>query len=138
MLFICMELLRSLKSLLIEKKIAELQDMLYITYSIQHTDESKHGQFRKRRHEREEYGQRITDYDILELCKRAKSDITQYIVIGEIMDGVRFIVTQKDSPYLNLVIEPVENSPYDWTLTVVTVMNNEYFKIGSNQLQIVV
>jgi hypothetical protein len=54
------------------------------------------------------------------------------------MDGVRFIVTQKDSPYLNLVIEPVENSPYDWTLTVVTVMNNEYFKIGSNQLRIVV
>ena len=133
-----MELLHSLKRLLIEKKIAELQDMVYITYSIQHTGESKHGQFRKRRHEKEENGQRITDYDILNLCKSAKSDITQYIVIGEIVDGVRFIVSQKDSPHLNLVIEPSENSPYDWTLTVVTVMNNEYFKIGLNQLRIIV
>ena len=133
-----MELLHSLKRVLIEKKIAELQDMVYITYSIQHTDESKHGQFRKRRHEKEEGGQRITDYDILQLCKNAKSDITQYIVIGEIISGVRFIVTQKEYPYLNLVIEPTENTPYDWVLTVVTVMNNQNFVTGSKQLQIFV
>jgi len=88
--------------------------------------------------EKEEGGQRITDYDILQLCKNAKSDITQYIVIGEIISGVRFIVTQKEYPYLNLVIEPTENTPYDWVLTVVTVMNNQNFVTGSKQLQIFV
>lgn len=133
-----MELLNSLKSILLEKKIAELQDMVYITYSIQHTTESKHGQFRKRRHEKEEDGKRITDYDILQLCKNAKSDITQYIVMGEIVSGVRFIVTQKEYPYLNLVIDPLENTPYDWVLTVITVMNNQNFITGSKQLQIFV
>jgi len=131
-----MKLIYSLSSLITEKKIGELQDTVYINYVLQHTPSSKHGIFRKKRHEKEDGGERITDYHILELCKKAKTNITQYIVMGEIIDGVRFIVSSKEFPFLNIVINPQENSPFDWTLTVVTVMNKEDFNIGRNQLQI--
>ena len=64
------------------------------------------------------------------------SELKRHIVQEQIQDGVRFIVSQKNSPYLNVIIEPKVNNPYDWVLYVITVMNNQNFNIGRGQLQI--
>jgi hypothetical protein len=121
--------------LLLEKKIAQIRANLTINYDLRHDERNQHGQKRQWRHV-SSGGDRIYDLYIQQLIETAKDEITFNIVQEQIQDGVRFIVSQKNSPYLNVIIEPKVNNPYDWVLYVITVMNNQNFNIGRGQLQI--
>jgi hypothetical protein len=125
------------EQLILEKKIADIKANLIINYDLRHDERSLHSQKRKWRHV-PEGGDRIYDVYIKELVEAAKDEITFRIVHEEIQDGVRFIVSQKNNPYLNAIIEPKVKNAYDWILYVISVMNKEDFKIGLGQLQIFV
>ena len=125
------------EQLLLEKKIAELRANLTISFDLRH-DVSGHSEKRKWRHVGQESGRKIYDYDILRLIESAKDDIVFNIVNDQIVDGVRFIVSQATSPYLNVVIEPRVKNPYNWDLVVITQMDKEDFAVGRDQLQIFV
>ena len=125
------------EQLLLEKKIALIRANLTINYDLRHDERSQHSEKRKWRHVASG-GDRIYDYDIQKLIEAAKDDITFHIVQEQIQDGVRFIVTQKAFPHLNVVLEPKMRNAYDWVMNVITVMNKEDFDIGRGQLQIFV
>jgi hypothetical protein len=110
------------EQLLLEKKIADIRANLIISYDLRHDERSSHSQKRKWRH--------------VNLVEAAKDEITFRIVQEEIQDGVRFIVSQKSDPHLNIIIEPKMENPYIWTLYVISVMNKKDFAIGRGQLQI--
>lgn len=126
------------EQLILEKKIAQIKANLTINYDLRHDERGQHSEKRKWRHVGTEGGERIYDLYIQELIEAAKDDITFHIVMEQIQDGVRFIVSQRSSPYLNVIIEPRMVNPYDWVLTVITVMNKQDFDIGRGQLQIFV
>ena len=125
------------EQLLLEKKIADIKANLIISYDLRHDERGSHSEKRKWRHV-SSGGDRIYDLDIQQVVEAAKDEITFRIVQEEIQDGVRFIVSQKNSPYLNVIIEPKMKNAYDWILYVITVMNKEDFEIGRGQLQIFV
>jgi hypothetical protein len=121
--------------LLLEKKIADIRANLIISYDLRHDERSSHSEKRKWRHV-STGGDRIYDLYIQNLVEAAKDEITFRIVQEEIQDGVRFIVSQKSDPHLNVIIEPKMKNPYIWTLYVISVMNKKDFAIGRDQLQI--
>ena len=121
--------------LLLEKKIAQIRANLTINYDLRHDERSQHSQKRQWRHV-SAGGDRIYDLYIEQLIEAAKDDITFHIVQEQIQDGVRFIVSQKKDPHLNVIIEPKMTNPYDWVLNVISVMNKQEFSIGRGQLQI--
>ena len=125
------------EQLLLEKKIAQIKANLTINYDLRHDERGDHGEKRKWRHV-SGGGDRIYDLYIQQLVEAAKDEITFHIVLDQIQDSVRFIVSQIKSPNLNVVIEPKMKNPYDWVLNVITVMNKGDFSIGRGQLQIFV
>jgi len=124
------------KHLLLERKIKEIRANLTITYSLQY-DGSGHADKRKWRHATSEGG-KIYDYDITNLIEQSKDEITFHIVQDQIVSGVRFIVSERKQPFLNVVISPKMMNPYMWNLDIITVMKKEDFNIGIGQLQIFV
>lgn len=126
------------EQLILEKKIAQITANLTINFDLRHDERSKHSQDRKWRHVGKDGGERIYDSNIKDLIEWAKNDISFNIAMEQIQDNVRFIVSQKNSPYLNVIIEPKMKNPYDWVLSVITVMNKQDFDIGRGQLQIFV
>lgn len=125
------------EQLLLEKKIADIRANLTITFDLRH-DVSGHSEKRKWRHVGQDVGRKIYDYDILKLIEAAKDDIVFNIVNDQITNGVRFIVSQSATPYLNVVIEPKVKNPYHWDLVVITQMDKKDFEVGRDQLQIFV
>ena len=121
--------------LLLEKKIAQIRANLTINYDLRHDERSQHSQKRQWRHV-SSGGDRIYDLYIQQLIEAAKDEITFHIVQEQIQDGVRFIVSQKKDPHLNVIIEPKMKNPYDWVLNVISVMNKQDYAIGRGQLQI--
>jgi hypothetical protein len=94
--------------LLLEKKFAEISANLTINFELHHT--TVHSKQRQWRHVTS-VGDRIYDVDLKNLLDRAKDDIVFHIVQGDIVDGVRFIVSDNRSN-LNIVISPEEENPY--------------------------
>ena len=90
-----------------------------------------HAEYRKGRH----IGDRIRDYDIIKAIEKAKDEITQYIVIGDLYDGIEFVVKESDT-LLNIPIILEEVSPYEFNLFVKTVMKKSDFKTGYDQIVI--
>jgi hypothetical protein len=64
--------------------------------------------------------------------------IIEEIVNDNIRNGKEFIVTREGDDYLNVVIIPQNTKRNKWNLIIKTVMCEENFKIGFNQLQILV
>lgn len=122
------------EQLLLEKKFAEVYANLTINFELHHTP--KHSKQRQWRHVKDG-GDRIYDADLKRLVEKAKDDIVFHIVQEEIVDGVRFIIHDKKTK-LNIVITPEETTPYAWKLFVITTMSTQNFKVGSDQLVIVV
>ena len=123
------------EQLLLEKKIALIRANLTISYDLRHDERSQHSEKRKWRHVASG-GDKIHDLYIQQVVEAAKDDITMNIVQDLIQDGVRFIVSQKSAPHLNVIIEPEMLNPYEWNLNVISVMNKLNYSIGSGQLQI--
>jgi hypothetical protein len=133
-----MSLLREsiLKHLLLEKKIAAIRANLTIVFNLGYKrgevkGMKSHAEFRKNRHEND----KIRDWDILQVVERAKDDIVQYIVMGELYDGYEFVVKDTKS-LLNIPIILEELSPYEFNLIIKTVMKKEDFSVGRNQIVI--
>ena len=120
------------ESLLLEKKFAEISANLTINFELHHTP--VHSKQRQWRHVASG-GDRIYDADLKNLLDRAKDDIVFHIVQGDIVDGVRFIVSDNRSN-LNIVISPEEENPYIWKLFVITTMVKGDFKVGMDHLVI--
>jgi hypothetical protein len=122
------------EQLLLERKIAQLKANIFINFNLRH-DPSEHSKKRQWRHVAEK-GQVIHDVDILNLIQKVLDDITFKIVVNEIQNKVRFIVSDTNYPFLNVVIETEMVDPYQWILNVITVMNKKDFEIGRGQLQL--
>lgn len=125
------------EQLLLEKKIALIRANLTITYDLRHDEREtySHGEKRKWRHV-SSGGDKIYDLYIKDLVEAAKDEITINIVQDRILNNVRFIVSQIKDPHLNVIIEPKMKNPYDWVLSVISVMNKKDFEVGRNQVQI--
>ncbi len=133
-----MSLLREsiLKHLLLEKKIAQIRANLTIVFNLGYKrgdikGMKSHAEHRKNRHQ----GDPIRDYDILKAVEKAKDDIVQYIVIGDLYDGVEFIIKESDTS-LNIPVILEEVSPYEFNIFVKTVMKKENFIAGRDQIVI--
>lgn len=124
------------RSLLLEKKIAEIRANLTIVFNLGYKrgevkGMKSHAEYRKGRH----IGDRIRDYDIIKAIEKAKDEITQYIVIGDLYDGIEFVVKESDT-LLNIPIILEEVSPYEFNLFVKTVMKKSDFKTSYDQIVI--
>lgn len=127
------------KILILEKKIAEIKANLTITMNLRYkrgnVDGMKsHAEFRKKRH-MSSGGDPIRDYDILKSVDKVKDDIVQYIVNGELYNGVEFVIKDETS-LLNIPILIEEINPYEFNLIVKTVMRKSNFYTGRDQLVI--
>jgi hypothetical protein len=133
-----MTLLREtiLKHLLLEKKIAAIRANLTIVFNLGYKrgevqGMKSHAEFRKKRHE----GQPIRDYDVLKAVEKAKDDIVQLIVIGDLYNGIEFVVKESET-LLNIPLILEEVNPYEFNLFVKTVMKKENFSVGRDQIEI--
>lgn len=126
------------KHLLIEKKIAAIRTNLTIVFNLGYKrgeiqGMKSHAEHRKNRHD----DNKIRDWDILQVVERAKDDIVQYIVMGELSDGTNFVVRDSQS-FLNIPIVLEELSPYEFNLFIKTVMIKNDFSVGRGQVVITV
>ena len=133
-----MSLLREsiLKHLLLEKKIAAIRANLTIVFNLGYKrgevkGMKSHAEFRKNRHGND----KIRDWDILQVVEKAKDDIVQYIVMGELYNGSEFVIKDTNS-LLNVPIILEQLSPYEFNLIIKTVMKKEDFSVGRNQIVI--
>jgi hypothetical protein len=127
------------KVLILEKKIAEIQAKLTVTMNLRYQQVNvpgmkTHAEIRKKR-DFSKSGDIIRDYDILNSVKKVKDDIVQYIVIGELYDGVEFVI-KDESNLLNIPILIQEVNPYEFNLIIKTVMRKSDFYVGRGQLVI--
>ena len=116
------------KILILEKKIAEIKANLTVTMNLRYQrgkvpGMKSHAESQKSRHF-SEGGDAIRDYDIV-----------QYIVIGELYDGVEFVI-KDESTLLNIPILIEEVNPYEFNLIIKTVMRKSDFYVGRGQLVI--
>jgi hypothetical protein len=133
-----MSLLREtiLKHLLLEKKIASIRANLTVVFNLGYKrgeiqGMKSHAEYRKNRHQ----GDPIRDYDILKAVEKAKDDIVQYIVMGDLYDGVEFIIKESET-LLNIPVILEEVNPYEFNLFVKTVMKKQDFYVGRDQIVI--
>ena len=127
------------KVLILEKKIAEIKANLTVTMNLKYQRGNvpvikSHAEIQKKR-DFSKSGDIIRDYDILNSVKKVKDDIVQYIVIGELYDGVEFVI-KDESSLLSIAIRIEEVNPYEFNLFIKTVMRNANFYVGRNQLVI--
>jgi hypothetical protein len=127
------------KVLILEKKIAEIKSNLTVTMNLRYQQVNvlgmkTHAEIQKKR-DFSKSGDIIRDYDILNSVKKVKDDIVQYIVIGELYDGVEFVI-KDESSLLSIAIRIEEVNPYEFNLFIKTVMRNANFYVGRNQLVI--
>ena len=127
------------KILILEKKIAEIKANLTVTMNLRYQQVNvpgmkTHAEIRKKR-DFSKSGDIIRDYDILNSVKKVKDDIVQYIVIGELYDGVEFVI-KDESNLLNIPILIQEVNPYEFNLIIKTVMRKSDFYVGRGQLVI--
>lgn len=122
------------ESLIREAKFHDLDVNITFNYELHH-DEGGHTQMRKWRHGS---GQKIYDYDIINLLDDAKKEITYSIIDGDIRSGRRFIVSREGGDFLNVVIQPEQKDTTDWNLVVITTMKKSDFNVSRGQLQIMV
>ena len=127
------------KVLILEKKIATIKSNLTVTMNLRYQQVNVPGmktnaEIQKKR-DFSKSGDIIRDYDILNSVKKVKDDIVQYIVIGELYDGVEFVI-KDESSLLSIAIRIEEVNPYEFNLFIKTVMRNDNFYVGRNQLVI--
>ena len=127
------------KVLILEKKIAEIKANLTVTMNLKYQRGNvpvikSHAEIQKKR-DFSKSGDIIRDYDILNSVNKVKDDIVQYIVIGELYDGVEFVI-KDESTLLNIPILIQEVNPYEFNLVIKTVMRGTDFYIGRGQLVI--
>ena len=127
------------KVLILEKKIATIKSNLTVTMNLRYQQVNvpgmkAHAEIQKKR-DFSKSGDIIRDYDILNSVKKVKDDIVQYIVIGELYDGVEFVI-KDESSLLSIAIRIEEVNPYEFNLFIKTVMRNDNFYVGRNQLVI--
>lgn len=127
------------KVLILEKKIAEIKANLTVTMNLKYQRGNvpvikSHAETQKKR-DFSKSGDIIRDYDILNSVNKVKDDIVQYIVIGDLYDGVQFVI-KDESTLLNIPILIQEVNPYEFNLIIKTVMRGTDFYIGRGQLVI--
>ena len=127
------------KVLILEKKIAEIKANLTVTMNLKYQRGNvsvikSHAEIQKKR-DFSKSGDIIRDYDILNSVNKVKDDIVQYIVIGDLYDGVQFVI-KDESTLLNIPILIQEVNPYEFNLVIKTVMRGTDFYIGRGQLVI--
>lgn len=125
------------KVLILEKKIAAIRSNLTVTMNLRYQQVNvpgmkAHAEIQKKR-DFSKSGDIIRDYDILNSVKKVKDDIVQYIVIGELYDGVEFVI-KDESSLLSIAIRIEEVNPYEFNLFIKTVMRDANFYVGRNQL----
>jgi hypothetical protein len=120
-----MKLLSSVSSLITEKVFARMKDSLEIFYELDNTVHTVRDS--KGRH-MNSGGDKIYDYDILTLLEKAKHQITSLIGTDEIKDGDTLVVSEDESPFLNVIVACEKYSVMAWKLKIITVMRKEGFR----------
>jgi len=124
-----------------EQKVAELSKNITVDFGVFKKD---HVNYRQNRHVRDNnrdnpcYGKRITNLDMADLIDDSLGFIAEEIVNGNIRNGREFVITREGNNYLNVVIIPENTRENRWNLIIKTVMCEEDFRMGYNQLQILV
>lgn len=124
-----------------EEKVAELSKNITVDFGVFKKD---HVNYRQNRHVRDNnrdnpcYGKKITNLDMVDLIDDSLGFIAEEIVNGNIRNGREFVITREGNNYLNVVIIPENTRENRWNLIIKTVMCEEDFRMGYNQLQILV
>ena len=128
-----MKLISTIKNIINEKVFARMQDSLDIFYQL---DNTIHTQRDSKGRHLSSGGDKIYDLEILSLLEKAKPQITSLIGTDEIQDGQTIVVSEKKSPFLNVVIACEKYSVMSWKLKVITVMRKEGFRPKRDSLVI--
>jgi hypothetical protein len=124
-----------------EERVANVSKNITVDFGVFKKD---HVNYRQNRHINDSdrnnpcYGQKITNLDMVDLIDDSLGFIAEEIINDNIRNGREFIVTRKGDDYLNVVIIPENTRNNRWNLIIKTVMCEENFKMGYNQLQIMV
>jgi len=124
-----------------EERVANVSKNITVGFGVFKKD---HVNYRQNRHINDSdrnnpcYGQKITNLDMVDLIDDSLGFIAEEIINDNIRNGREFIVTRKGDDYLNVVIIPENTRNNRWNLIIKTVMCEENFKMGYNQLQIMV
>ena len=114
-----------LKHLLIEKRLSTLKSQIYITFEVR---SGRSGHTEDRQKERN-----VSRGDINLLLGMAVDEITNKIVLGELIHEDEFIVRSR-SGNLFIPIILIEENPYNFVLMTKTVIRKE--RMGRPQLTI--
>jgi hypothetical protein len=124
-----------------EERVVELSKNITVDFGVFKKD---HVNYRQTRHVNDNdrnnpcYGKRITNYNMVNLIDDSLSLVIEEIVNGNIKNGKEFVITRKGNDYLNVVIIPENTRENRWNLIIKTVMCEENFRMGYDQLQILV
>ena len=124
-----------------EERVANVSKNITVDFGVFKKD---HVNYRQNRHINDSdrnnpcYGQKITNLDMVDLIDDSLGFIAEEIMNDNIRNGREFIVTREGDDYLNVVIIPENTRNNRWNLIIKTVMCEESFKMGYNQLQILV
>jgi hypothetical protein len=122
------------ETILREEKFHELSSEITFTFDLYH-DAGGHTVQRKWRHGS---GEKIYDYDIINLLEDAKDEIIYSIIDNEIRPNRRFIVSREGGDNLNVIVNPEKLETNHWNLVTITVMKKPDFTVSAGQLQIFV
>ena len=124
-----------------EERVTNLSKNITVDFGV---SKKGHVNYRQNRHINDNdrnnpcYGQRISDFDMVNLIDDSLGFIAEEIINNNIRNGREFIVTREGDDYLNVVIIPENTKSDRWNLIIKTVMCEEDFRMGYNQLQILV
>jgi hypothetical protein len=128
-----MQLLTTIKSLISEKAFAQMKDELMIHYDLDNTVHSSRDS--KGRHINSG-GEKIYDYDILSLLEKAKNQITNLIGTDEIKEGDTIVISETNSPYLNVVAACEKYATAAWKIKIITVIRKDGFRAKKGDIVI--
>lgn len=120
------------ETLIREEKFHQLNAEITFTFDLHH-DVGGHTSMRKWRHGS---GEKIYDYDIINLLDDAKEEIIYGIIDGDIKHNRRFIVSREGGDHLNVIVNPEKLDTTHWNLVTITVMKKSDFTVSPGQLQI--
>jgi hypothetical protein len=135
-----MSFLRNLikKNLILEKKIAQISSKIEIEFSFL-IDRTVHAYLRRTRSDIEDYDTReISNDEIVYFIGLVRKKIAEKILMGEIIDGVPFVVRSVEKA-MALAIVPKQEYGVYWKLIITTVFRESTqnpFRVGRDQLVI--
>ena len=135
------ELRRLIKEhILLEKKIGQIMTKIEVSFGFE-IDRTPHADERRSRNDIEGYNEKeITNGELRYIIESCRREIAEAIAIGDIKDGVAFVIKSKEKEIAIAIIPKHFGGTY-WKLLITTVFRESYdlsFRVSKDQFVIFV